>query len=67
MPNIGFYFGLKDMQLLTREEIERLTPAERLLLISQLWDSLRSDPLPVTTKQQAELVCRLITLGCGTV
>ncbi|MCX6613098.1 MAG: addiction module protein [Acidobacteria bacterium] len=58
----GFYFRLKDMDLLTPEDIERLTPPERLSLISQLWDSLGHDQLPVTPAQQAELDHRLETL-----
>jgi putative addiction module component (TIGR02574 family) len=40
----------------------RLTPSERLALISQLWDSLEDDQLPVTAAQQAELDSRLATL-----
>lgn len=62
LPRVGFYFRLKDMDLLTPEEIDRLTPPERLSLISQLWDSLGHDQLPVTPEQQAELDYRLSTL-----
>ena len=51
------------MDLLTPEEIDRLTPPERLSLISQLWDSLGHDQLPVTPAQQAELDHRLGTLN----
>jgi len=50
------------MELLTREELVRLTPSERLALISQLWDSLENDQLPLTAAQQAELDSRLATL-----
>ncbi len=50
------------MALLTPEEMERLTPPERLSLISQLWDSLGHEQLPVTPAQQAELDHRLGTL-----
>ncbi len=50
------------MDVLTRDELTRLTPPERLALISQLWDSLEADQLPLTAAQQAELDRRLETL-----
>jgi putative addiction module component (TIGR02574 family) len=50
------------MDLLTQDEVARLTPPERLALISQLWDSLEADQLPLTGAQQAELDRRLETL-----
>ena len=50
------------MELLTHDELVRLTPPERLALISQLWDSLEADQITVTTAQQAELDRRLETL-----
>jgi putative addiction module component (TIGR02574 family) len=50
------------MELLTHDELERLTPPERLALISQLWDSLEDDQLPLTAAQKAELDRRLATL-----
>jgi putative addiction module component (TIGR02574 family) len=50
------------MELLTHDELVRLTPPERLALISQLWDSLEDDDLPVTAVQRAELDRRLATL-----
>jgi putative addiction module component (TIGR02574 family) len=50
------------MELLTRDELVRLTPPERLALISQLWDSLEDDQLPLTTTQRAELDHRLASL-----
>jgi len=39
------------MELLTHDELVRLTPPERLALISQLWDSLEDDHLPLTAAQ----------------
>jgi len=51
------------MDLLTHDEIVRLTPPERLELISQLWDSLDADQLPLTAAQQAELDQRLESLN----
>lgn len=36
------------MELLTPEEIVRLSPPERLALIAQLWDSLEHEQLPLT-------------------
>lgn len=50
------------MALLSPDEIVRLTPQERLLLIAQLWDSLEHDHLPLTSVQKAELECRLASL-----
>jgi putative addiction module component (TIGR02574 family) len=50
------------MEFLTPDELVRLTPPERLALISQLWDSLEEDHLPLTASQRAELDRRLTTL-----
>jgi putative addiction module component (TIGR02574 family) len=50
------------MELLTPDEIVRLTPPERLALIAQLWDSLEYEQLPLTSAQKAELERRLISL-----
>jgi putative addiction module component (TIGR02574 family) len=50
------------MELLTHDELVRLTPPERLALISQLWDSLEDDQLPLTAAQRVELDSRLATL-----
>jgi putative addiction module component (TIGR02574 family) len=47
---------------LSLEEINRLSPDERLSLIAQLWDSLEDDHIPLTNAQQAELERRLATL-----
>jgi putative addiction module component (TIGR02574 family) len=50
------------MELLTDDELVRLTPPERLALISQLWDSLEDDQLPLTAAQRVELDRRLASL-----
>ena len=50
------------MELLTPDEIVRLTPTERLALIAQLWDSLEHEQLPLTSAQEAELEGRLSSL-----
>ena len=50
------------MQTLTREEIGRLSPPERLALIAQLWDSLESENFPLTAAQRDELDLRLESL-----
>lgn len=50
------------MELLTPDEIGRLTAPERLALIAQLWDSLEHEQLPLTQAQQAELDHRLASL-----
>ena len=45
--------------LLTHDQITRLTPDERLALISQLWDGLEDHQVPLTPAQQTELERRL--------
>jgi putative addiction module component (TIGR02574 family) len=50
------------MDVLTHDELARLTPPERLALISQLWDSLEDGELPLNAAQQTELDRRLETL-----
>ena len=50
------------MELLTHDEIVRLTPPERLALIEQLWDSLEEHEVPLTLAQQGELEHRLASL-----
>jgi len=50
------------MEILNHDELVRLTPPERIALISQLWDSLEEDQLPLTAAQGAELDRRLTTL-----
>jgi len=50
------------MELLTEDELVRLTPPERLALISQLWDSLEDSELPLTVSQKVELDRRLESL-----
>jgi putative addiction module component (TIGR02574 family) len=58
----AFFRSVKGMDVLTHDELVRLTPPERLALIAQLWDSLEDDELPLTAAQQAELERRLATL-----
>jgi len=50
------------MAVLTPDEIVRLSPAERMELIAQLWDSLDDNQLPLPVTQQAELELRLASL-----
>lgn len=50
------------MEVLTPDEISRLTPPERLALIAPLWDSLEQGELLLTGAQQAELERRLGSL-----
>ena len=50
------------MELLTPDELTRLTPPERLTLISQLWDSLEDGHVPLTAAQRVELDRRLASL-----
>jgi putative addiction module component (TIGR02574 family) len=51
------------MEVLTPDEIMRLTPPERLALIAQLWDSLEQEHVPLTGAQEAELERRLSSLS----
>lgn len=50
------------MQPLSQDELSRLTPPERLALITQLWDSLEDRELPLSVAQKEELDSRLATL-----
>lgn len=50
------------MEPLTHDELSRLRPSERLALISQLWDSLENEHLPLSNAQRDELDRRLATL-----
>ena len=50
------------MELLTSDEIGRLSPTERLTLISQLWDSLDPKEVPLSEAQKNELDSRLASL-----
>jgi putative addiction module component (TIGR02574 family) len=50
------------MELLSSDEIVRLSPSERLALIAQLWDSLEQHQLPLSQAQQMELERRLASL-----
>ena len=47
------------MPTITRDEITRLSPEERLTLIGELWDSLDPADVPVTPTQLGELRRRL--------
>jgi putative addiction module component (TIGR02574 family) len=62
LPPGSIFRKLEAMELLTPDEIVRLTPSERLALIAQLWDSLEQEQLPLTNAQQAELERRLSSL-----
>jgi putative addiction module component (TIGR02574 family) len=62
LPPGPLFRTLESMELLTPEEIVRLTPLERLALIAQLWDSLEHEQLPLTSAQEAELERRLSSL-----
>jgi putative addiction module component (TIGR02574 family) len=50
------------MELLTSEEISRLSPPERLALIGRLWDSLEQDQIPLSPAQRDEFDRRLASL-----
>ncbi|HXE08903.1 MAG TPA: addiction module protein [Acidobacteriaceae bacterium] len=59
---LPFRVKLEVMSVLSHSELERLTPTERLSLISQLWDSLEDEELQLTAEQAAELDRRMETL-----
>ena len=44
------------------EEARKMSPAERLQLISQLWDTLSDDDIPVSPEERALLDARLADL-----
>ena len=46
---------------ITAEDIDQLSPGERLDLIERLWDSLSDDQVPLYPAVQAELDKRLAT------
>ena len=60
--SIRVFSILRGMEILSRDEISRLSPPERLELIGQLWDSLENEQLPLTGAQQEELTRRLTSL-----
>ena len=62
MSRLQIHCTLVTMNVLNQDELARLTAPERLALIAQLWDSLESDQLPLTSAQQTELDRRLETL-----
>lgn len=47
------------MPTLTRDEIIKLSPPERLALIGDLWDSIADAELPTLSPQRRELERRL--------
>ena len=50
------------MGSLSSAALARLSPVDRLVLIGQLWDSLRDTDVPLPEAQQAELARRLSSL-----
>jgi putative addiction module component (TIGR02574 family) len=58
----GGFSILRAMEILTRDEIARLSPPERLELIGQLWDSLERERFPLSGAQEEELARRLASL-----
>ncbi len=53
---------LQGMELLSHSELSRLSAPERLALISQLWDSLDDEEMPLSLAQREELDRRLADL-----
>ena len=49
------------MKIPSREDIDRMTDAEKLDLIDELWDSLEDKAFPPTPEQAAELDRRMET------
>lgn len=53
------------MERLSQDELQHLTPPERLSLIAQLWDSLGETDVPLSAAQRDELDRRLESLEQG--
>jgi putative addiction module component (TIGR02574 family) len=53
---------LVSLELLSRDEIQRISAPERLALIAQLWDSLEPEQIPLTAAQHTELDRRMAQL-----
>jgi putative addiction module component (TIGR02574 family) len=53
------------MERLSQNELQQLTPPERLSLIAQLWDSLEETDVPLSARQRDELDRRLESLERG--
>ncbi len=51
------------MERLTQDELTRLTPPERLALISQIWDSLEEEHIPLSAAETSELDRRLAAIN----
>jgi putative addiction module component (TIGR02574 family) len=51
------------MKILSREDIDQMSDAEKLELIDELWDSLEDKAFPLTPEQMAELDRRMETFG----
>ena len=49
------------MGSLNSDELARLSPEERLVLMGQLWDSLNDSDVPLPEAQKTELARRLST------
>jgi putative addiction module component (TIGR02574 family) len=43
-------------------DYSHMTPAEKLALIGEIWDSIEADEIPLTEAQTAEIKRRLATL-----
>jgi len=51
------------MQILSPDEIVRLSPEERMAPIGPLWDSLQDADVPLPNAQKTELTRRLSSLA----
>ncbi len=49
------------MKVLSREDINQMSDAEKLELIDELWESLEDKDFPLTSEQMAELDRRMET------
>ena len=62
LPFLHGVFYARVMELLSHDELTRLSPVERLAMISQLWDSLDNEHVPLSAAQQEEIDRRLATV-----
>ena len=49
----------QDMEILTPDEIARMSPSDRMALIAGLWNNLGEHPLPLRDSHRDELQRRL--------
>jgi putative addiction module component (TIGR02574 family) len=62
-----FSFTWKAIKMISIDEILKLSPAERILLVEKVWDSLKPNDIDVPTSHMAETRRRLEAIRRGEV